>query len=146
MHASRVIYGTCKRSSKTQRFRSLLQNLTDDVQEVLCWKTVRQEQPEKICSLSVKDAESVYEESRDRTANVMTRWTRTEPRKQRNGQREGRTFPNPSGSRDVAHVVSQALQLTNLVRNATEVRRTICRLTEKHKRAMFTKMGQTSAK
>ena len=99
----------------------LLQNLTDDVQEVLCWKTVRQEQPEKICSLSVKDAESVYEESRDRTANVMTRWTRTEPREQRNGQRERRTFPHPGGSRDAAHVVSQALQLTSCLRNATEV-------------------------
>ena len=99
----------------------LLQNLTNDVQEAQCWKAMRQEQPEKICSLSVKDAESVYEESRDRTANVMTRWTRTEPREQRNGQREGNTFPNPNGSRGAAHVVSQALQLTNWVQNATEV-------------------------
>ena len=31
------------------------------------------------------------------------------------------TFPNPSGSRGAAHVVSQALQLTNWVHNATEV-------------------------
>ena len=99
----------------------LLINLINDVQEVQCWKTVRQKQPEKICSLSVKDAESVYDDSRDRTANVMTRWIKTEPRERRNGQREGRTFPNPGGSRGVARVVSQALQLTSWIRNATEV-------------------------
>ena len=95
-------------------FGVCLKNLANDVQEVQCWKTVRQEQSEKICSLSVKDAESVYEESRDRTAkrdNQMdkdraTRTTQWSARKEH-------VSPIQEGSRCVAHVVSQALQLTS---------------------------------